>query len=331
MVRPGYWRRIGTYRSLALRGRAVLGDLVERGVLLGGVDPVLELDHAELGEAVAQPAVAGVEQAELLAVRHDPREQHRLEDRAVVRLLHRLDRFLHVDAHALPRLLLEEAVAHADGGFERELLALADLGVAEALVVLLEREHTERDVARFVAHHVAEQLLQQLLGGHLVQEAERREREALDHDLHAEVGHVPAGVGDDVVEQHLEVRVDRVVTRQLGVEVARRTPRRDGLRPSPASPRSTWRRSTARSRRSARCRSSAPCSPCMNCDSVQFCDSIPNWIHSLSPQPLNGVSDQSRSRLNPFWFWFSRDTFSWSTSISHGRSLAFHCDFFAFS
>ena len=87
------------------------------------------------------------------------------------------------------------------------------------LVVLLEREHTERDVARFVAHHVAEQLLEQRLGGHLVHEPERREREALDHDLHAEVGHVPAGVGDDVVEQHLEVRVDRVVTRQLRVEV----------------------------------------------------------------------------------------------------------------
>ena len=60
------------------------------------------------------------------------------------------------------------------------------------LVVLLERQHTERDVARFVAHHVAEQLLEQRLGGHLVQEPERGEREALDHDLHAEVGHVPA-------------------------------------------------------------------------------------------------------------------------------------------
>ena len=52
-------------------------------------------------------------------------------------------------------------------------------------------------------------------------EPERRQREPLDHHLHAEVGHVPAAVGDDVVEQHLEVRVDRVVTRQLRVEVAR--------------------------------------------------------------------------------------------------------------
>ena len=89
---------------------------------------------------------------------------------------------------------------------KRELLALADLGRAEPGVVLLQREHAEGDVTRFVAHHVAQQLLQQRLGGHLVQEAEGGEREALDHDLHAEVGHVPAAVGDDVVEQHLQVR-----------------------------------------------------------------------------------------------------------------------------
>ena len=75
--------------------------------------------------------------------------------------------------------------------------------VAELRVVLLQREHAERDVTRFVAHHVAQQLLEQRLGGHLVHEAERGEREALDHDLHAEVRHVPAAVGEDVVEQHL--------------------------------------------------------------------------------------------------------------------------------
>ena len=89
----------------------------------------------------------------------------------------------------------------------------------ELLVVLLQREHTERDVARLVAHDVAQQLLEQRLGRHLVHEAERGERETLDHDLHAEVGHVPAAVGEDVVEQQLEVRVDRVVTRELLVEV----------------------------------------------------------------------------------------------------------------
>ena len=69
-----------------------------------------------------------------------------------------------VDAHALPDLLLQEPVAHPHGGLERELLALAHLGVGQLLVVLLQREHAERDVARFVAHHVAQQLLEQRLG-----------------------------------------------------------------------------------------------------------------------------------------------------------------------
>ena len=45
------------------------------------------------------------------------------------------------------------------------------------------------------------------------------EREPLDHDLHAEVGHVPPRVLDDVVEQQPQVGVDRVVARQLLVEV----------------------------------------------------------------------------------------------------------------
>jgi len=74
-------------------------------------------------------------------------------------------------------------------------------------------------VAGLVAHDVTEELLEQWLGGHLVEEAERGQRQALDHDLHAEVGHVPAAVVEDVVEQQAEVRVDRVVTRELLVEV----------------------------------------------------------------------------------------------------------------
>src|SRR5215510_11766014 len=41
---------------------------VHVGVVLARVGPVLELDHAELGETRAEPAVARVEQAELLAV-----------------------------------------------------------------------------------------------------------------------------------------------------------------------------------------------------------------------------------------------------------------------
>jgi hypothetical protein len=76
---------------------------------------------------------------------------------------------------------------------------------------------------------------------------------------------------------------------------------------------------------------SAPCSPCMNCESVQFWDWTPNSVHSLSPHFSNGVPARSMFRPMPFWFWLSLATCSWSTSISHGRSLAFHCDVFAFS
>jgi hypothetical protein len=92
------------------------------------------------------------------------REQHHLEHLAGRRVHHGRDRILDGHTHALPHLLLEEAVAHAHRGLEGELLALEHLGVGEPLVVLLQREHTEGDVAGLVAHHVAEQLLEQRLG-----------------------------------------------------------------------------------------------------------------------------------------------------------------------
>ena len=54
----------------------------------------------------------------------------------------------------------------------------------------------------------------------LVQEAERGQGQALDHHLHAEVGHVPAAVVDDVVEQHPQVGVDLEPAAELLLEVA---------------------------------------------------------------------------------------------------------------
>ena len=88
------------------------------------------------------------------------------------------------------------------------------------VVDLLQRQHAEGDVAGLVAHHVAQQLLEQRLVGELVHEAEGGEGQALDHHLHAEVGHVPAAVVDDVVEQHPQVGVDLVLAAELLVEVA---------------------------------------------------------------------------------------------------------------
>ena len=127
---------------------------------------------------------------------------------------------LRIDAEPVPHLLHEEPVAHANRGLEGELLTLVQLGRGQLAVVLLQRQHAERDVARLVAHHVTQQLLQQRLGRQLVDEPEGGERETLDHDLHAEVRHVPAAVLDDVVEQQPKVRVDRIVAGQLGVEVS---------------------------------------------------------------------------------------------------------------
>ena len=71
----------------------------------------------------SQPVVA-VEQAELLAVRHDLGEQDVLELLAPLVGHDEPHRVLHRHAHAVPHLLLQEPVAHADRGLERELLAV---------------------------------------------------------------------------------------------------------------------------------------------------------------------------------------------------------------
>ena len=80
-------------------------DRRQGGVLLARVGPVLELDDAELGEAVAEPAVGRVEKAELLAVRDDLGEQERLEDGPVGCVELDVDHLADVDAEALPHFL----------------------------------------------------------------------------------------------------------------------------------------------------------------------------------------------------------------------------------
>ena len=151
---------------------------------------------------VAQPAVGGVEQPELLAVRDDLREQHGLEDLPVGHL-HEQRRTTSLGSTPMRsqtsccrnRSRMRTAASKANSW--RSRISAAD----ELRVVLLQAQHAEGDVAGLVGHHVAEQLLEQRLGRHLVHEAEGGQGQALDHDLHAEIGHVPAAVGDDVVEQ----------------------------------------------------------------------------------------------------------------------------------
>ena len=74
-------------------------------------------------------------------------------------------------------------------------------------------------MAGLVGHDVAGDLLEQRIGLNLVLEPEGGQRQTLDHDLHAEVGHVPARVGQDVVEQLPQVDVDRELARQLLAQV----------------------------------------------------------------------------------------------------------------
>src|SRR5690606_449651 len=87
--------------SPALGGRRPSAGGLQRLVLAAGVLPVLELDDAHLGELLAEPAVAGVQQAELLAVGHDLREQHLLEHAAAQVLDDERQDLLGLDAHAL--------------------------------------------------------------------------------------------------------------------------------------------------------------------------------------------------------------------------------------
>jgi hypothetical protein len=75
----GRWANPAREGYPARRRGPVLRHLVELGVLLAGVGPVLELDHAQLLEPAAEPATGRVEQPQLLAVRHDLAEQQLLE------------------------------------------------------------------------------------------------------------------------------------------------------------------------------------------------------------------------------------------------------------
>ena len=72
-------------------------------VLGAGVLPVLELEDAELAELGAQPAVAGVEQPELLEVGDDLGEQHLAELGLDGRVEHDLGALLDRQAVPTPR------------------------------------------------------------------------------------------------------------------------------------------------------------------------------------------------------------------------------------
>ncbi len=124
------------------------------------------------------------------------------------------------DTEPLPHVLGEEAVADQPRRFDHEILPLAQLGRGHFVVNTGERQRAEGDVSRLVSHHVAGYLLDQRFGGELVDEPEGGERDALDDDLHAEVGDVPPRIGHDQLEELAEVGVDGIGEFELLVEVA---------------------------------------------------------------------------------------------------------------
>ncbi len=81
-------------------------------------------------------------------------------------------------------------------------------------------EHTVVHVPRLVLNHHLEELLEHRLLGHLIERSEGAERQALDHDLHAEELHVPARVLNQRVDDDEQVVVDLVELVELRIEVA---------------------------------------------------------------------------------------------------------------
>src|SRR5262245_17841215 len=205
-----------SYKKLLL-SRQVGGKRLANGGLCRRLE-VLELEDVQLGEPLAQP---GREEPETLHVRDYLREQHLAELDHRRRVEDDLLGLLDGEPHRLPDLLREQSVSHETAALEDELLALAPLVRRHVAEVVVERDDAEGHVPRLVADNVVEEVGQERLGARLVHEAERRHRQAFHHDLHAEVLHVPARVGEDLVEQGLQVRVDPVRSAQLLVQVAR--------------------------------------------------------------------------------------------------------------
>ena len=126
-----------------------------------------------------------------------------------------------VDAHALPDLGVGRRGSRLRRVFSsRNSWRSLSSAVGQALVVLAEADDAERDVAGLVGQHVAQQLVQQRLVGAPQHVAERGQRQALDDDLHAEVGDVPPAVLEQRGDLRLEERAHRVGLAELGVQVA---------------------------------------------------------------------------------------------------------------
>ena len=176
------------------------------------------MDRAHFGERRLH---LGAPQADVLDGRHDARKQPRSIRRHHLRAHHRLDALLGIEPEIGPQLDLVEAVAHVIAGFDHELLALGALGVGEFRIVVAQRDAAEGDVARFVLHHIRIDRGGQRMAGGVANALEGGQRQAFDQDLHAKEGHVPARVGQHLLQQGLQPRGQRIDQVELVVQQAR--------------------------------------------------------------------------------------------------------------
>ena len=99
----------------------------------------------------------------------------------------------------------QEPIAHPVTGIGAELLAVVALGLGQLRVVVAQGEAPEHDVAGFVLHDVGVDRLSQRIAGDVADQPEGGQGQALDKDLHPEIGHVPPRVAQDVVEKDLRL------------------------------------------------------------------------------------------------------------------------------
>ncbi len=95
-------------------------------------------------------------------------------------------------------------------GGDDEFLPLVALGIAELRVEVAQGEPAEGDVPRLVLHHIGVDRGRQGVLRLIADPLKRGQCQTLDQDLHRQIGHVPAAVGQPVLEQGLHTRGDRV-------------------------------------------------------------------------------------------------------------------------
>ena len=122
-------------------------------------------------------------------------------------LSHVVDNVVDGQLEGFPYLLGEEPIPHPVARVDAELLPLVPLRLGELGVVVTQREPAEGHMAGLVLHHIGVDGLGQRLLCLISDQPERRQGQALDEHLHRKVCHVPTAIGDRILEERLQVRI----------------------------------------------------------------------------------------------------------------------------